>query len=119
MKISYKLSGILLVLPVLLQLAANAQSKANKPAPQLGKGTLKQVISAMTLEEKSKLVVGMGFKMPGVPPPVKGQKPKAVDVGGFKMPPSDPQAYEIPEKVPGAAGRTHAIARLGIPSITV
>ena len=99
--------------------ALNAQSQDKKPAPQLGKASLKQVISAMTLEEKSKLVVGMGFKMPGMPAPKKGEKPKSVDIGGFKLPPSDPEAFEIPEKVPGAAGRTHAIKRLGIPSITV
>jgi len=118
MKTSYKYaaSAALIAVACSFQLSANAQSK---PVPQLGKNTLKQVIGAMTLQEKSKLVVGMGFKMPGVPAPVKGEKPKSVDIGGFKLPPSDPMAYEIPEKVPGAAGRTHAIARLGIPSITV
>jgi len=110
MKISYKLAA-LLVLFGIVQLTANAQQKGKKEVPQLGKSTLKQVIGAMTLQEKSKLVVGMGFKMPGVPPPVKGEKPKAIDIGGFKLPPSDPDAYNIPEKVPGAAGRTHAIAR--------
>ncbi|MDP9081225.1 MAG: glycoside hydrolase family 3 C-terminal domain-containing protein [Bacteroidota bacterium] len=119
MKKGYRLSAGLLVLLCAIQLSANAQGNVKKPVPQLGKATLKQVIDAMTLQEKSKLVVGMGFKMPGVPAPVKGEKPKVVDIGGFKMPPSDPEAYEIPEKVPGAAGRTHAIPRLGIPSITV
>lgn len=100
--------------------ALSAQERARKVIlPQLGKSPLKQVINAMTLEEKSKLVVGMGFKMPGMPPPGKDKKKEAVDIGGFKLPPSDPLAWEIPEKVPGAAGRTHAIARLGIPSITV
>jgi len=97
--------------------AVHAQSKNS--APQLSATNIKQIVAAMTLEEKSKLVVGMGFKMPGVPPPVKGKKPEAIDIGGFKLPPSDPDAYNIPEKVPGAAGRTHAIPRLGIPSITV
>jgi beta-glucosidase len=119
MKIRYKLAAVLLVLFGLFQLTANAQKGLKKPAPQLGKSTLKQVIDAMTLQEKSKLVVGMGFKMPGVPAPVKGEKPKSIDIGGFKLPPSDPDAYNVPEKVPGAAGRTHAIPRLGIPSITV
>jgi beta-glucosidase len=97
--------------------SANAQEK--KEGPQLGKSSIKKVIAAMTVEEKAKLVVGMGFKMPGMPPPAKGKKPEAVDIGGFTLPPSDPDAYDVPEKVPGAAGRTHAIPRLGIPSITV
>ena len=119
MKTSYKAAAVaaLMVMPCLFVLSARAQTK--KAVPQLGKSPLKQVIAAMTLEEKSKLVVGMGFKMPGMPPPVPGAKPKAVDIGGFKLPPSDPLAYSVPEKVPGAAGRTHAITRLGIPSITV
>ncbi|HEX8023954.1 glycoside hydrolase family 3 N-terminal domain-containing protein, partial [Mucilaginibacter sp.] len=95
----------------------HAQSKNS--APQLSATNVKQIVAAMTLEEKSKLVVGMGFKMPGVPPPSKDKKNEPIDIGGFKLPPSDPDAYNIPEKVPGAAGRTHAIARLGIPSITV
>ncbi|MEP6613541.1 MAG: glycoside hydrolase family 3 C-terminal domain-containing protein [Mucilaginibacter sp.] len=119
MKIKFKLIAIAAAIVLGGAFQANAQRKGTAPIPKLGKSTLKQVIGAMTLQEKSKLVVGMGFKMPGVPPPVKGEKPKAVDIGGFKLPPSDPEAYEVPEKVPGAAGRTHAIARLGIPSITV
>jgi beta-glucosidase len=118
MKQCYKFAAAALILVLgMLQLTGYAQGK--KPVPKLGKSSLKQVIAAMTLQEKSKLVVGMGFKMPGVPAPVKGEKPKAIDIGGFKLPPSDPEAYEVPEKVPGAAGRTHAIPRLGIPSITV
>jgi beta-glucosidase len=93
-------------------------------APQLGKASVKQVVAAMTLEEKAKLVVGMGFKMPGMQGPSKKadtEKPKTDSVSkeGFQLPPMDPADAAIPEKVPGAAGRTHAIARLGIPSITV
>jgi beta-glucosidase len=118
MKLIFKSAvAALVVLISSFQLTVHAQDK--KPVPQLGKSSLKQVIDAMTVQEKSKLVVGMGFKMPGVPAPKKGEKPKSVDIGGFKLPPSDPEAYEVPEKVPGAAGRTHAIPRLGIPSITV
>jgi beta-glucosidase len=52
----------------------------------------------MTLEEKAKLVVGNGMRMPGNSQPTVGQT----------------QA-----KVPGAAGTTIAIPRLGIPSIVV
>jgi beta-glucosidase len=118
-------------LPVLLLLACSisidasgqtAAPSAKKPVsttPQFGKSPVKDVVKAMTLEEKSKLVVGMGFKMPGAPKPTQKQMKDGVDIGGFKLPPSDADAYNVPEKVPGAAGRTHAIKRLGIPSITV
>ncbi len=117
MRSFYKSLATALVITTGLYITANAQSK--KPVPKLGKNSVKEVIAAMTLQEKARLVVGMGFKMPGVPAPKKGEKPKPVDIGGFKLPPSDPEAYQVPEKVPGAAGRTHAIPRLGIPSITV
>jgi beta-glucosidase len=120
-KLNFAGAALLLVLTT-LNLGAFAQGKkkpAKAAAPQLTKTNIKQVVAAMTLEEKAKLVVGMGFKMPGVPAPKKGEKPKPVDIGGFTLPPSDPEAYDVPEKVPGAAGRTHAIPRLGIPSITV
>jgi beta-glucosidase len=102
-----------------ISINASAQKKTATAAPQLGKGPVKDVIKAMTLEEKAKLVVGMGFKMPGAPKPSAKQMKEGVDIGGFKLPPSDEDAYNVPEKVPGAAGRTHRIARLGIPSITV
>jgi len=119
MKINHKLTftTALLVLAGLFQ--SQVQAQAGKPLPKLGKSSVKQVIAAMTVEEKAKLVVGMGFKFPGMPAPKKGEKQKPIDIGGFKLPPSDPEAYEIPEKVAGTAGRTHAILRLGIPSITV
>ncbi len=75
-------------------------AQTNKPLPQLGKAPIKEVIAAMTTEEKTKLVVGNGFRMPGITPqgPVIGQ---------------------TQNKVPGAAGTTFAIPRLGIPSIVV
>jgi beta-glucosidase len=93
-------------------------------APQLGKSSVQQVVAAMTLEEKVKLVVGMGWKMPGMAPTKKkinSDHPKTDSLSkeGFQLPPLDPADEAIPEKVAGAAGRTHAIARLGIPSITV
>ena len=117
MKLIYRSAAVLAILHSSLAFGARAQAK--KPVPQLGKASLKAVVDAMTVEEKAKLVVGMGFKFPGMPAPVKGEKPKPIDIGGFKLPPSDPEAYEVPEKVAGTAGRTHGIPRLGIPSITV
>jgi beta-glucosidase len=119
MKISYRHGVAMATIWAIGSFYTTVQAQAKKQPLQLHANNVKQIVAAMTLEEKSKLVVGMGFKMPGVPPPVKGKKPEAVDIGGFKLPPSDPDAYNIPEKVPGAAGRTHGIERLGIPSITV
>src|SRR5688572_21112213 len=72
------------------------------PLPQLGRSSVKEVVAAMTVEEKAKLLVGMGMDLniPGIPE-------------------LDPEDKKVPEKVPGAAGRTHAIPRLGIPSLTL
>lgn len=83
-------------------IVAAAQTKA---LPQLGKASLKEVLAALTPEEKVKLVIGMGFYPSGFPEGV--------------LPPGNPGDREIPEKIPGAAGRTHAIPRLGIPSLTL
>lgn len=93
---------LLLICFACLNLMLSAQEKA---LPQLNKTNIKQVIKALTLEEKVKLVVGMGMYIPGAP------------VG--LLPPNDPEDDKIAPKVPGTSGRTHAIARLGIPSITL
>jgi len=74
---------------------------AQKAAPQLGKAPIKAIVAAMTLEEKAKLVVGNGFHMPGLSTP------------------SGPTIGQTQDKVPGAAGTTFALPRLGIPSIVV
>ncbi|MBS1532342.1 MAG: glycoside hydrolase family 3 C-terminal domain-containing protein [Bacteroidetes bacterium] len=121
---------LILMLVCLIGFGASAQTRAKTKAtaktsaPQLGKAPLKDVIKALTLEEKARLVVGMGFKMPAMRPPrqkkdTTGAKTvPAATTPAFTLPPTDPRD-DIPEKVPGAAGRTHAVARLGIPSITV
>ncbi len=67
--------------------------------PQLGKSSIKDIVAAMTLEEKAKLVVGNGFKRP--------DSIQTTNIGMTK------------DKVAGAAGTTFAIPRLGIPSIVV
>lgn len=69
---------------------------AQKKAPQLGKASLDEVIKAMTLEEKATLLVAPG--MPGY----AGITP----IEGFT---------DI--RVLGAAGKTTAIDRLGIPQL--
>ena len=71
-------------------------------APQLGKASVKEVVAAMTKEEKVGLVVGTGMDIPGLPLPdeMKGPAVGAIQNG-----------------VPGAAGTTLPIPRLGVPAI--
>ena len=92
-ELTSRFSSLSLLLFCSLQVIAQ-----EKALPQLGKDPVKQVIGAMTLEEKAKLLVGVGFHMPGAGGQTAGQ---------------------TQEKVPGAAGSTFAIPRLGIPSIVV
>src|SRR6266496_4216422 len=80
----------------------SVDNHAQNPAPQLGKNSVKEVIAAMTTEEKIKLLVGMGMNL---------------NIPGVSL--IDEEDKKIPEKVPGAAGRTHAFPRLGIPSMTL
>lgn len=75
-------------------------SAAKAQTPQLGKSSIKDVVAAMTLEEKAKFVVGNGFSMN------RGSKDTSF-LGVTK------------NKVPGAAGTTFPIPRLGIPSMVV
>lgn len=67
--------------------------------PQLGKASLEDVIGAMTLEEKAHLVIGTGME-------------------GFESGDSA-VVGETRGLVPGAAGTTYPIPRLGIPSIVL
>lgn len=60
----------------------------------------KAIVGKMTLEQKAELVVGNGFRMPGI----KSQGPV---IG------------QTQDKVPGAAGTTHAFPDLHIPSIVL
>lgn len=81
-------------------IVAKAQTPA-KPLPQLGKNTIKEVIAAMTPEEKVALVVGAGYG------PAPQLMPDGTIIGHTDV------------KVPGAAGTTIAIARLGIPAMVL
>ena len=78
--------------------AAESNSEATT-APQLGDAPLQDVIASMTREEKVSLVMGNGMYWPGQDDWIK----------------SPPQS--IGRNVPGAAGTTYAIPRLGIPTI--
>ncbi len=74
---------------------------AQQNLPQLGKNSVQEVVSAMTLEEKVNFLVGGGMNIPG-----DGRMGVAV--------PSDAQ-----KRVMGAAGTIVGIPRLGIPSLVV
>jgi beta-glucosidase len=96
------------LLPVLFTCAITVKAEAQ--APQLGKNSVKEVIGAMTLEEKVTLLVGSG----------KAPKPKAAGDGVSNgWVPEPPMIGHTETKVPGAAGNTNAIERLGIPSLVL
>jgi beta-glucosidase len=99
-------AGVMLTVLTVNNLSVKAQSK---PVPQLGKNSIKEVIAAMTLQEKCSLLVGSGQ----APRP----KMKAGVSSGFVAPP--PMIGKTERKVPGAAGNTNAIPRLGIPSMVL
>lgn len=85
---------------MLLLLAMGVSFTQCKKAPQLGEDPIEDVIAAMTLEEKALLVVGSGTDNAG------GDSEREAPVVG-----------ETKKIVPGAAGTTIAIERLGIPAI--
>ena len=107
------LTWIQLVALATLLLIPMSPATAQQP-PRLGDNSIVQVVAAMTVEEKVKVLVGMGFIL-NVPTPPEAE---AEEAPSFPMlPPMDPDDAKVPEKVPGAAGRTHAILRLGIPQL--
>lgn len=75
---------------------------AAQALPQLGKSPLPEVIAALTPDEKVLLVLGAGMSMPDAPPELRG-----------------PAGVDPAQRVPGAAGQTVAVPRLGIPSIVL
>jgi beta-glucosidase len=82
-------------------LATASVAQAQNP-PQLRADNIDQVVAAMTLEEKATLVNGTGMAMPGV-----GESSTNPIVGMTR------------NLVPGAAGTTFPIERLGIPAIVL
>ena len=86
----------------LVALATGGSMACTAGGPQLGQSPTRDVIAAMTPEEKISLVMGTGMRFPDAGMPPEMQPP---DVG------------QTDERVPGAAGMTFAIPRLGIPSV--
>ena len=83
-------------------LALCASRASGQGLPQLGNSPTRDVVAAMTRQEKVNLVLGTGMHFPGLPPDRQG-----------------PAVGEIKAGVPGAAGTTYGIPRLGIPSIVL
>lgn len=73
-------------------------SSCGPTTPQLGKSPINEVINAMTLEEKAHLVIGTGMA---------GFSGDSAVIGKTK------------KLVPGAAGTTYPIERLGIPAVVL
>ena len=86
------------LLSSLVALLYLAPVSAQPKVPQLGTSTIDEVVWVMTLEEKITLLIG--GEMGG----------KATTIGATGV---------TQNLVPGAAGTTHAIPRLGIPSIVL
>jgi beta-glucosidase len=119
MKNKYFTCRVLFVFAMAMALTAYSYAQA----PQLGKATVKQVVAAMTLEEKVNLVVGTGMRMPGAPPSAPPVNPNAQPgqppQGQPAQAPSPGQGVgQTSVLVDGSAGTTFAIPRLGItPSV--
>ena len=85
----------LLVVSASACLSATTLFSQSALVPRLGMAPAEEVVAAMTLEEKAKLVVGMGLIHPA------GQSPASIDA-------------DTRELVPGCAGTTFGVERLGI-----
>ena len=83
---------------ILLSAAVMAFASCECGEPQLATSSVKKVLKAMTLEEKVHMVIGMGMA---------GNNGGGAVVGATE------------DIVPGAAGTTYPIPRLGIPSIVL
>jgi beta-glucosidase len=84
---------------LLVTFVALIVSCGNSGTPQLGKASLDKIIDSLTLEEKVQLLVGTGM-------------------AGFGNN-SNPVVGATQSLVPGAAGTTYPIPRLGIPAIVL
>lgn len=79
--------------------------------PQLGKSPTRDVIAAMTREEKVSLVLGTGMRLTNLP--------ADAELPGLLADMEGPVVSGTQRDLPGAAGTTFAIPRLGIPGIVL
>ena len=94
---------------LMICLSATSTLSQNAEAPQLGKASVKQIVAAMTLEEKANLVVGKGGGMTMA-------SPSANATGAA---PAGPLIGQTQALVPGAAGTTYDLPRLGITAMVL
>lgn len=94
-----------LTLFLLIIVLCMVQCKSHK-TPQLGIDPVKDVIAAMTIEEKAYFVTGTGMVFPGVDFQTDSTPTPGAPVIGLTQ-----------SIVPGAAGTTYEIPRLGIPAM--
>jgi len=90
----WRVSTVLLIM-VLTFFRPQAGALAQESVPQLGEASIEEVVQAMTLEEKAAFVIGTGM-------------------AGF----DNPEDASV-QLVPGAAGQSYAIPRLGIPPMVL
>ncbi len=90
--------------------AAAAQTATPSGAPQLGRAPLRDVVAALTDSEKVRLVLGAGLILPA------GMSTDMLPAG---MRGPGREAGDDAVRVPGSAGQTHAVRRLGIPAIVL
>ena len=107
-------SSLLVIAAGLFPIALQAQ---HLQTPVLGKASVKQVIAAMTLEEKASLVVGTGMNMPI--PPAAGPGTPGAPPANAGAPPQGTAIGQTSFLVDGASGTTFGIQRLGINSSVV
>nr|WP_321485043.1 beta-glucosidase [uncultured Draconibacterium sp.] len=81
-----------------LAIAVSPKFSVAQDAPQLGKDPVEKVIGAMSIEEKAHFLIGTGM-------------------AGFSG--NDAVIGETKSLVPGAAGTTYPIPRLGIPAVVL
>lgn len=106
---------IAVILLVLLQITGLSAQNA---LPQLGKAPVKDVLAALTLEEKVHLIVGTGMRLSDIANPTK-KKTDAPSEAPVGMSPGALNLTAGESKVPGAAGILYDVPRLGIPAIVV
>jgi beta-glucosidase len=100
-------------------IACLAGTMVKAQTPRLGKDPVKNVVAAMTLEEKANFVVGTGMHMPGMPPAGGPGGNAGKPPANAPAAPQGPVIGQTQDLVPGAAGTTYKIDRLGIPPMVV